>query len=99
MMIGKAERQRLQFLSRVIERECHHLLTTDQRLFTSPFTTDRAVALAANTDESERVDAFVTRFGRLQDTIGDKVMPLYLQALGERTGAVVDNLDRGEKLG
>lgn len=57
-MIGKAERERLQFLGRVVERECHHLLTTDQRLFTLPFTTDRAAALADNADEAERVDAF-----------------------------------------
>ena len=59
----------------------------------------RAGALADNVDEAERVEAFVGRFGRLQDTLGDKLLPLYLQALGERLGATIDNLDRAEKLG
>ena len=39
------------------------------------------------------------RFGRLQDTVGDKLLPLLLAALGERTAAVIDNLDRAERLG
>ena len=56
----------------------------------------RAGALADNVDETERVEAFVSRFGRLQDTLGDKLLPLYLQALGERRGATIDNLDRAE---
>lgn len=63
-----------------------------------PFTPERAAALADNIDEAERVEAFVSRFGRLQDTLGDKLLPLYLEAMGEHTGAVIDNLDRAEKL-
>ncbi len=35
----------------------------------------------------------------MQDTLGDKPLPALLRALGERTGAVIDNLDRAEKLG
>jgi hypothetical protein len=35
----------------------------------------------------------VERFSRLQDTIADKLLPLFLVALGEKTGAVKDNLD------
>jgi hypothetical protein len=45
------------------------------------------------------VDAFVSRFGRLQDTVGDKLLPQYLNAVGEPTGAAIDNLNRMEKLG
>jgi uncharacterized protein with HEPN domain len=48
---------------------------------------------------AERVDAFVSRFGRLQDTVGDKLLPHYLNMLGETTGPVIDNLNRAEKLG
>ena len=61
---------RLQFLVRVVRKECKHLSTTDQR-----------------------------RFGRLQDTVGDKLLPLLLTALGEKQSAAIDNLDRGERLG
>jgi len=59
----------------------------------------RASALSDHVDEAERVDAFVSRFGRLQDLLGDKLLPLYLEALGERLGPAIDNLDWAEKLG
>ena len=39
------------------------------------------------------------RFGRLQDTVGDKLLPLLLAALGERPSAAIDNLDQAERLG
>lgn len=90
---------RLRFLGRVVQREQEHLATMDARVFDRPFTPERAQGLADNVDEAERVEAFVSRLGRLQDTLGDKLLPLYLEALGERTGAVIDNLDRAEKLG
>lgn len=90
---------RLQFLARVVRKECRHLETTDRRLFQSPFTLEQAVRLDAEPDLAERVEAFVGRFGRLQDTVGDKLLPLLLNALGEKAGAALDNLDRAERLG
>ena len=98
MNIDPGQLDRLRFLGRVVQRERQHLQTTDERVFSEPFTPARAGALADNIDEAERVEAFVSRFGRLQDTLGDKLLPLYLQALGERLGAAIDNLDRAEKL-
>ncbi len=89
---------RLQFLVRVVRKECQHLGTTDQRLFKSVFSLERATQLEADPDLAERVEAFVSRFGRLQDTVGDKLLPLLLDALGEKTGAAIDNLDRAERL-
>lgn len=74
---------RLQFMARVVRKECQHLVSTDQRLFNAPFTLERARQLELDADLAERVDAFVGRFGRLQDTIGDKLMPVFLTA---RTG-------------
>ena len=90
---------RLQFLARVVRKECLHLATTDQRLFGSVFTLAQANQLEADPDLAERVEAFVGRFGRLQDTVGDKLLPLFLVALGEKTAAAIDNLDRAERLG
>lgn len=43
--------------------------------------------------------AFLSRFSRLQDTVGDKLLPVVLKALGEKTGAAIDNLDRAERFG
>lgn len=90
---------RLRFLARVLCHEWKHLRATDRRLFEQPFTEDRARSLDENDLEAERVEAFVSRFGRLQDTIGDKLLPVYLDALGEAPGAALDNLDRAERLG
>lgn len=81
---------RLEFLVRVVRKECRHLGSTDRRLFNEPFTVERAASLETDPDLAERVEAFVSRFGRLQDTLGDKLLPVLLQALGEKPKAVID---------
>lgn len=91
--------QRLRFLMRVVSRESAYLKATDARLFSQPFDADRARRLPDDEAEAERVDAFVSRFGRFQDTLGNKVLPAYLEAVGETVGAMLDNLDRAERLG
>jgi uncharacterized protein with HEPN domain len=45
------------------------------------------------------LDAFVARLGRLQDTIGDKLLPAFLKLNLEPVGSQLDNLFRAEKLG
>jgi hypothetical protein len=90
---------RLQFLTRVVRKECKHLASTDQRLFACSFSLEQANSLEENPDLAERVEAFVGRFGCLQDTVGDKLLPLLLAALGEKPSAAIDNLDRAERLG
>jgi hypothetical protein len=90
---------RLQFLTRVVRKECKHLTTTDQRLFGGLFTLEQATRLEEDPDLAERVEAFVGRFGRLQDTVGDKLLPSLLAALGEKPSAAIDNLDQAERLG
>ena len=39
------------------------------------------------------------RFGRLQDTVGDKFLPALLAALDETPGSAINNLDGAERLG
>jgi hypothetical protein len=90
---------RLKALARIVTREVKHLQATDRRLFAEPFTLERARQIAEDETLSERVDAFVSRFGRLQDTIGDKLLPAYLAAHGERVATFIENLDRAERLG
>ncbi len=99
MSADAAQIQRLRFLARVVQRERKHLLATDRRVFAQAFTTERAVALDADIEQAERVEAFASRFARLQDTLGDKLIPALLRALGESVGAAIDNLDRAERLG
>jgi uncharacterized protein with HEPN domain len=90
---------RLRALATIVTKECRHLASTDQRLFGQTFTRERAERLEHDPDLAERVEAFVGRYGRLQDTLGDKLLPRLLASLGEPTGAAIDNLDRAERLG
>jgi hypothetical protein len=90
---------RLEFLSRVTLKECTHLLETDRRLFGNLFTIEEARKIESDPILAERLDAFVSRFGRLQDTVGDKLLPALLSALAEKPGPAIDNLDRAEKFG
>lgn len=99
MTVRDGSSPRLPFLFRVLAREAAHLRITDGRVFARPFDPARAEALADDVEDAERVEAFVARFSRLQDTLGDKVLPAILAALGEPVGAVIDNLDRAERLG
>lgn len=91
--------ERLRFLKRVVEREIHHLRYSSDSAFASPLTEEHAAKLSEDEVLAEKVEAYTSRFCRLQDTAGDKLLPLWLRALGEKTGAVADNLDRAEKLG
>lgn len=90
---------RLRFLARVVEKESRHLSETDARLFAEPFTRERVESLEGDPVLAERVDAFVGRFARLQDTVGDKLLPAVLTVLGETPGAAIDDLDRAERFG
>ncbi len=90
---------RLVFLVETVTLEAQHLRQTDLRLFQRSFDAVRAADLRVNVDEAERTDAFVARFGRLQDTLADKLLPELLRCLAEPVGPAIDNLDRAEKLG
>jgi hypothetical protein len=99
MKITPSQTARLEFLVRVTDKECQHLLDTDGRLFGNLFTIEEAQKIEADPILAERLDAFVSRFGRLQDTVGDKLLPALLTALAEKTGPAIDNLDKCEKFG
>lgn len=91
--------ERLDFLQRVVTKEIKHLEYSSIQVFKEPLTVDRVASLATDEALAEKVEAFTSRFSRLQDTVGDKLLPAWLSALGEQTGAVIDNLDKAEKLG
>jgi hypothetical protein len=89
---------KLRFLTDTVLAEAEHLQTTDGRLFVLPMTPERAASLRSDIDLSERTDAFVARFGRLQDTLADKLLPVLLDWLSEPVGPAIDNLNRAERL-
>ena len=99
MRIEPALHARLQFLARVVKKEARYLQETDARLFSDLFITLTIDQVESDPVLAERLDAFVSRFGRLQDTLADKFLPALLDASAEPKGAAVENLDRAEKLG
>ncbi len=99
MIALDAARERLAFLLETVALEAEHLQATDRRLFAEAFTSERAATLRGDGLLAERLDAFAARFARLQDTVGDKLLPALLNRLGEPLGSVLDNLDRASRLG
>jgi hypothetical protein len=93
------EFSRLRSLLEIAAAELHYLKRCDARLFSVPLIDERIRQLPADDELAERVDAFVARFGRLQDTLGDKLLPTFLRAMAETPGTMLENLDRAEKLG
>lgn len=81
-------------------RELRHLRTTDRRLFgEGPLRPSLMARLESDEALAERLDAFVARFGRLQDTLGGRLLPATMRLLGDAPGAMLENLDWAERLG
>lgn len=99
MTITEGQRTRLDFLARVIKKETDCVRATDSRLFAQPLTVTTIEAIIEDCLLTERLDAFTSRFGRLQDMLGDKFLPNLLDALAEPKASALENLDRAEKLG
>lgn len=99
MGLSQEQLERLAFLARVVTKEIQHLHYSDSIVFSEAFTPERAKSLEKDQELALQVEAFVSRFGRLQDTIGDKLLPQWLKCLGENPAAFIDNLRRAEKLG
>lgn len=53
----------------------------------------------SNEELAEQLEAFISRFCRLQDTLGDKLLPAWLDILEEKTNVAIENLDKAEKIG
>ena len=90
---------RLNHLRRVVIKECYYLTYTAEGLKQADPEFRWLDAIEQNADLTERLDAFVSRFCRLQDTLGDKLLPVYLRMQLEPIGTVLDNVNRAEKLG
>lgn len=91
--------ERLRFLQRVIKKEISHLDYAAEQVFAEPMTLNSVETLDTNRELAMGVEAFASRFCRLQDTLGDKLLPVLLNALGEPERALLINLDKAEKYG
>jgi hypothetical protein len=80
-------------------KETAHLAYTHRTLFAQPIDLDWVRNLAQRDDLAEKIDAFVSRFGRLQDHIGEKLIPQFVALLGGSPKSLLDNLAYAERTG
>lgn len=80
------------------EKEAAHLAYTHRTLFAQPIGQEWVERLAAHEDMAEKVDAFVGRFSRLQDHIGEKLIPRFASLLGENPKSLLDVLAYAERM-
>ncbi len=94
-------RERLKRVLDLTKREAYHLEQVTQRFFAGTEKVDRAwLTKCLSTPEGiDRLESFGGKFGRLQDTLSDKVLPVFLRVAGEVPGTAVENINRAERLG
>ena len=80
------------------EREAAHLRYTYDTLFSEPIDRAWVERLSKREDLAEKIDAFVGRFGRLQDHIGEKLLPAFARLLGGQAKSLVDTLAYAERM-
>lgn len=67
---------------KIVRREGEPLAYSWQRLYAYPIDADWVKQLPENPEAAERHEAFISRFGRMQDTIADKLLPRYRDRQG-----------------
>ncbi len=83
----------------LVRREGEHLAFSWRRLYAEPIDAAWVRRLEQAPELAERLEAFVSRFGRMQDTIAGRLLPRWLTALAEPPGAQIEVLNRAERLG
>lgn len=87
-------------IQRLVDKESHYLEDVARRLFVEPTISAQWIKhLIESPEGRDRLEAFVGKFSRTQDTLIDKLLPNCLAAVGEKTGSALDNLNRAERLG
>ncbi|MHB1360249.1 MAG: hypothetical protein ACYCWC_11790 [Rhodocyclaceae bacterium] len=83
----------------IVAKAAKHAEWSRARLFEQNLDVAWVESLATQPELAERLEAFVSRYGRLQDTLADKLLPRWLLALAEQPGSQIEVLNRAERLG
>ena len=83
----------------IVYREGRHLAYSWGRLYSQQIDVAWVLGLESAPELAEMLEAFTSRFGRMQDTIAGKLLPRWRLALAEVPGSQIETLNRGEKLG
>ena len=79
-------------------KEARHLRYSQTTLFALPIDLAWVQNLGDRPEVAEKVEAFVSRFGRLQDHLGEKLLPRMAALVGERSKTLLDTLAIAERL-
>ena len=71
-------------LIQITSKEARYLLRTAARLDALRIDISWVKSLDENDENSEMLDAFVSRYSRLQDTLDDKLLPVLLRVSLEK---------------
>lgn len=80
-------------------KEAAHLRYSQTSLFALPINLAWVQSLNQRPEIAEKVEAFVSRFGRLQDHLGEKLLPRLAALVGENSKTLLDTLGIAEKAG
>jgi len=83
----------------IVAREGNQLSYSWNSLFNQAIDVEWVDGLEQNPGCAEQLEAFVSRFGRMQDTMAGKLFPRWLLALAEVPGSQIETLNRAERLG
>jgi len=78
-------------------KEAQHLRYSQRTLFALPIDLVWVRNLAEQPALAEKVEAFVSRFARLQDHLGEKLLPRYAALVGESQRTLIDTLAFAER--
>jgi len=79
-------------------KEAGHLRYSQTTLFALPIDLAWVQSLGDRPELAEKVEAFVSRFGRLQDHLGEKLLPRMAALVGENSKTLLDTLATAERL-
>jgi hypothetical protein len=91
--------ERFLYTLKIVHREGQHLMYSWHRLYSQKIDADWVNELQSVPQIAEQMEAFISRFGRMQDTIAGKLLPRWLVALEETPGSQIETLNRAERLG
>lgn len=89
--------KRLEFLTRIALKEIDLVEYAMAEAFDESFTLAKAKNLESLPELALKLEAFSSRFCRLQDTVEDKLLPALLSALGEKKSPFLTNLNKAEQ--
>jgi hypothetical protein len=91
--------ERFLYTLNIVHREGQHLAYSWKHLYSQDIDSRWVNELQIAPQRAEQMEAFISRFGRMQDTIAGKLLPRWLISLEEKPGSQIEILNRAERLG